>query len=200
MKRTYLFLLLVSCTTFATLLAVDAREKTKDKDRWKMDVVVIDAGHGGKDGGAVGVNGTREKDVTLAIALKLGNMIEEELDATVVYTRKRDEFIELYRRGQIANESEGKLFISIHCNSTPQKPSQATGFESYILRPGKTDRAIAIAERENSVIEFEANPKRYQKLTEENFILVAMAQSAYVKFSELFAGLVQEELAKKTSD
>ncbi len=170
----------------------------KERDRWKLDVVVIDAGHGGDDPGTIGTNKTKEKDITLAIALKLGKLIENKLpDVKVVYTRKTDEFIELYRRGQIANQANGKLFISIHCNSVPRKPNPANGFEIYLLRPGKTESALHIAERENAVIKLEQNyEQRYQQLTEENFILLSMAQSAYVKYSEQFADILQKQMAK----
>jgi N-acetylmuramoyl-L-alanine amidase len=171
------------------------------RDPWKMDVIVIDAGHGGKDPGALGVAKTREKDVTLGIALKLGKLIEENMkNVKVVYTRKTDKFVELYRRTQIANEAGGKLFISIHCNSMERKPSHASGFEIYLLRPGKTEEAIEIAERENSVVQLEEGyENRYQKLTEEQFILVAMAQSAYVKHSESFAEIAARSMAKHSS-
>ena len=164
------------------------------KDKWEFDVIVIDAGHGGKDAGAIGVNGVKEKDINLSIALKLGKLIEENMkDVKVVYTRKTDTFIDLYKRGKIANENNGKLFISIHCNSTPKKPSDANGFEVYLLRPGRTKEAIAIAEFENSVIQFEENPNRYEKLTDENFILVSMAHSSYMKYSEKFAEFLHKE-------
>jgi N-acetylmuramoyl-L-alanine amidase len=114
----------------------------------------------------------------------------------VVYTRKTDTFVELYRRTQIANEAGGKLFISIHCNSTERKPSSANGFEIYLLRPGKEESAIRIAERENAVIELEENYKeRYKKITEEDFIILSMAQSAFVKHSESFA-----EVAARTME
>src|SRR3954470_22050788 len=83
----------------------------------KLDVIVLDAGHGGKDAGAIGTNGYMEKQATLGIVLKLGKLIEKELPGTkVVYTRHDDTFIELDKRGQIANKHHGKLFISIHCN------------------------------------------------------------------------------------
>jgi N-acetylmuramoyl-L-alanine amidase len=164
------------------------KDAAKGKDKWNFDVVVLDAGHGGKDAGAIGVNGAREKDINLAIVLMLGRMIEEKLPGVrVEYTRKDDTFVELYKRGKIANEKNGKLFISIHCNSTPNKNSNASGFEVYLLRPGRTQEAISIAERENSVISYEEDPRRYQQLTDENFILVSMAQSAYMKYSEKFA-------------
>ncbi len=167
------------------------------KDKWEFDVIVIDAGHGGKDAGAIGVNNVKEKDVNLSIALKLGKLIEENMkDVKVVYTRKTDTFIDLYKRGKIANENNGKLFISIHCNSTPKKPTDANGFEVYLLRPGRTKEAIAIAEFENSVIQYEENPNRYEKLTDENFILVSMAHSSYMKYSEKFAEYLHKEFDK----
>ena len=171
-------------------------EREKNKAKWDFDVIVIDAGHGGKDVGAIGVNGIKEKDVNLGVALKLGKLIEKEMkDVKIIYTRKNDTFVELFKRGKIANDNAGKLFISIHCNSTPNKPSGASGFEVYLLRPGRTQEAIEIAERENSVIQYEENPERYQKLTDENFILVSMAHSAYMKYSERFSDLLDRQFS-----
>jgi N-acetylmuramoyl-L-alanine amidase len=169
-------------------------ERTRNK--WKLDCIVIDAGHGGHDPGTIGVKGTREKNVTLAVASRLGKLLEQNMpDVKVVYTRKTDTFIELYRRGQIANDAGGKLFISIHCNAARKKPSKPNGFEIYLLRPGKTEDAIDIAAQENEVVKLEENyQQRYQELTEEQFILVTMAQSAYVKYSEQFAGILQSEM------
>ncbi len=174
--------------------------KKKEKAKWNFNVIVIDPGHGGKDPGTIGVDGIKEKNITLAIALKLGNDIKRQMKGVkVVFTRKTDKFIPLYRRGQIANEAGGNLFISIHCNATPHKPSSTNGFEIYLLRPGKTKDAIQIAERENSVIKYEDDPARYKKLTAENFILVSMAQSAYMRYSEKFASLLNNEFSKDTS-
>lgn len=170
------------------------------KDKWNFDVIVIDPGHGGHDAGAIGVNGVKEKDINLAIGLKLGALIQQNVrDVKVVYTRSDDKFVELYKRGKIANDNNGKLFISIHCNSSPQKPGDANGFEIYLLRPGRTKEAISIAERENSVIEYEDNPARYQKLTDENFILVSMAHSSYMKYSEKFSELLEKQFSANLS-
>ncbi|MCU7496452.1 MAG: hypothetical protein HF314_09305 [Ignavibacteria bacterium] len=167
----------------------------KQKERWTLNTVVIDAGHGGKDPGTIGVEGIKEKDVNLAIALRLGKMIQENMqDVKVVYTRSKDNFVELYKRGKIANEKNGNLFISIHCNSTPTKPSNAGGFEIYLLRPGRTKEAISIAERENSVIQYEDNRSHYEKLTAENFILVTMAHSSYMRYSEQFSDILNRQL------
>ncbi|MCC6395541.1 MAG: N-acetylmuramoyl-L-alanine amidase [Bacteroidetes bacterium] len=168
------------------------------KKRWDLDVIVIDPGHGGHDPGTIGVSGVYEKDIALAIALKLGALIKKDLpDVRVVYTRSKDVFVPLYRRGQIANEAGGKLVLSIHCNSTKRKPSPTRGMEIYLLRPGRTEEAIAIAEKENAVITLEEGYEdRYKELTDENFILVTMAQSAYVKSSEVLADLVHKEVKK----
>jgi len=165
-------------------------------DKWKMDVVVLDAGHGGQDPGAQGVTGINEKDVTLGIVLKLGRLLEDG-GFKVVYTRKSDVFIPLSNRGEIANEAEGKLFLSIHCNSMPVKPNPAHGLESYILRPGKTESAVRVAARENNSVRFESNGSRDKNMTQENFIVASMAQSSFVRWSERFASLVQREATER---
>ena len=197
--------LLISLRTKDTKLAEAKRreivqsKKDKARSRWKLDAIVIDAGHGGKDPGTIGVRHTHEKDITLAVALKLGKLIENSLkDVQVVYTRKTDTFVELYRRTQIANEAGGKLFISIHCNSVERKPSPMNGFEIYLLRPGRTEEAVEIASKENAVIQFEEGyEERYKKLTEEEFIIVTMAQSAYMKQSEQFAEVAARTMSDK---
>lgn len=173
----------------------------QQRNRWKLDVVVIDPGHGGKDPGAIGVTRTKEKDVTLAVALKLGKLLEKNMpDVKIVYTRKSDEFVELYKRGQIANQANGKLFISLHCNAAARKAKNIKGYEVYLLRKGKTEHALKIAERENSVIQYEEGyENRYQELTEENYILLTMAQSAYLKYSERFAEISTQQVERYTN-
>jgi N-acetylmuramoyl-L-alanine amidase len=164
----------------------------------KLDVIVLDAGHGGKDSGAIGLGGYMEKQAALAIVLKLGKLIEKEIPGVkVIYTRHDDHFVELYRRGAIANEAHGKLFISVHCNSTPQKPSHASGFTTYFLRPGKTEAAIHVAARENAVVKYETSHHKYEDLSDVDYILTSMSRNQDVKFSEKFASLVQQELGKK---
>jgi len=169
----------------------------EELEKWKFDVIVIDPGHGGKDPGAIGLNGVKEKDINLAIAKELGSIIEKsDKSIKVVYTRETDKFVELFKRGKIANDHEGNLFVSIHCNSTPKKPSSANGFEVYLLRPGRTKEAIDIAEFENSVIRLEDDPSRYKKLNDENFILVSMAHASYMRYSESFADMLNTEWIK----
>ena len=181
------------------ILQKQREELEQNRIRYKLDVIVLDAGHGGKDPGTIGVTGVREKDVALGITLKLGALIQKNLKGVkVVYTRKTDKFVELYRRGQIANEAGGKLFVSIHCNSMPRKPSRANGFEIYLLKPEKTERAIEIARAENDVVKLEDNYQKHykEKLTAEDFIILTMAQNAYVKYSERFAEIAAESMSK----
>ncbi|MFC2129924.1 N-acetylmuramoyl-L-alanine amidase [Bacteroidota bacterium] len=171
----------------------------EEKKKWKLDVIVLDPGHGGKDAGAVGVTGVYEKNITLQLAKKVKELLAKELPKTkVILTRSDDRFIELYKRGQIANDAKGKLFISIHFNAARRKPSKASGLETFILRPGRNDDAIRVANFENSVIKFEKQTNKYKKLTDEELIIATMAQSAFVKFSELFARMMQEEVVKAT--
>lgn len=165
------------------------------RDRWKLDRIVLDAGHGGKDPGAIGPGGLLEKDVVLDITKRVGRIIEQELpEVEVVYTRTTDVFLELQERTKLANEKNGKLFVSIHANSNPNR--SVRGFETYLLRPGRTEEAVEVAERENSVIKYEESTEIYQRYDNETLILATMMQSAFMKESEDFASLVQEGLGE----
>ncbi len=166
------------------------------RERWQLDAVVLDAGHGGKDGGTVGKKGTREKDIVLDITKRLGLLLEKKTNINVVYTRDEDVFIPLWKRTKIANENNGKMFVSIHCNSNPNR--SARGFETFLLKQGKSDDAIELAHRENSVIKMEERSgEKYKELTGENLIMATMAQSMFMKESEELAALIQEELGKR---
>ncbi len=163
--------------------------------RWRLDTVVIDAGHGGHDSGAIGSGGLREKDVVLPVALKVGEYLEELLDLNVVYTRKDDRFITLRNRGKIANEAGGKLFISIHANAARNRTGH--GAETYFLGMHKTDAAQHVMERENSVIRYESDPNAYAGLNQAALIEQTLAQSAYMRGSEHLAGLVQQQFTQR---
>lgn len=167
--------------------------------KWLLDVIVLDAGHGGIDAGAIGVNNVSEKTITLAIAKKVKALIIEAMPrARVVMTRESDSFVELFKRTQIANEAKGKLFVSIHCNSMPTKPHLANGCETYILRPGRNADAARVAARENSSIQYERSTKRYDGMDEEKLIVATMAQRTFVRFSEALARAVQKEVHEST--
>ena len=166
------------------------------KNRWRLDTIVLDAGHGGKDPGTMGQRGTKEKDIALDITKRVGLLLEKNTKLKVIYTRQEDIFIPLWKRTKIANESNGKMFLSIHLNGSPNK--SAYGFETYLLRPGKTEDAIEVASRENEVIKFEERTdNRYKDLSGENLIMATMAQSVFMKESEELAAMIQEEMAKK---
>ncbi|MCF7804316.1 MAG: N-acetylmuramoyl-L-alanine amidase [Candidatus Marinimicrobia bacterium] len=168
-------------------------ELNEARNRWKLDRIVLDAGHGGKDPGAIGHGGMYEKHVVLDVTKRVGKLIEKNLpDVEVIYTRKTDKFIPLRERAKIANEKNGKLFVSVHANSNGNK--NVRGFETYLLRPGKTQDAIDVAERENAVIRFEESTEIYEQYENEQLILATMAQSAFMKESEDFASLVQQGL------
>ncbi|MCS7154613.1 MAG: N-acetylmuramoyl-L-alanine amidase [Bacteroidetes bacterium] len=163
------------------------------KSRWSLDVVAIDPGHGGHDAGAV-YHGVREKDITLGIAERLGRMLEQELGLRVVHTRTDDRFVDLYRRGQIANEAGAKLFISIHANVSPSS-RHTRGTETYFMGLHKTEEARRVMERENAVIRLEADPERYRDFTEEQLIIHTLAQSAFLREAERLAELVEKAFA-----
>ena len=165
------------------------------KDQWKIDKIVLDAGHGGWDNGASGKNGTKEKDITLAIVLKLGKLIEERLGLKVEYTRSTDTYITLDGRTKFANARNAKLFVSVHCNSNVKR--KPNGFETFFLSPSRTDEALAVARKENEVIELEKDKHKYGDFTDEKFILSNIMQSVFVKESEELANYIQKGLDKQ---
>jgi N-acetylmuramoyl-L-alanine amidase len=161
------------------------------ESRWRLRRVIIDPGHGGKDPGAKGLNGLVEKEVALDIARRLQILLESRSIAADL-TRSHDEFLSLHDRTRFANERQGDLFVSIHCNSA--RDSSIRGTESYFLKPARTRQAVDAAMRENSVVKLEDNTGTYQDLTEENYILLTMATSQYLKDSELWAVQTLREL------
>ncbi|HDZ41975.1 MAG TPA: N-acetylmuramoyl-L-alanine amidase [Bacteroidetes bacterium] len=158
-------------------------------------VVVIDAGHGGKDPGAKGRT-SKEKDITLAIALKTGKYIEELLNGVkVIYTRKGDEFVELYKRAEIANKAKADLFISIHCNGF--RDSRIKGSETFVMGIHKDQGNLEVAMKENSVITLEEDyTTRYQGYdpnSSESFIIFSLMQNIYLEQSLNFANYIQDQ-------
>ena len=165
------------------------------KDRWRLDTVVLDAGHGGKDTGSQGKYGTKEKDVVLDITKRVGRLLEKNAGIKVVYTRDEDVFVPIIDRTKMANDTNGKLFVSVHANANKNRKIQ--GFETYLLRPGKSEDAIEVASRENAVIKLEEKTGQYDNLTGENLIMATMAQSMFMKESEDLAAIIQMELDKR---
>jgi N-acetylmuramoyl-L-alanine amidase len=166
------------------------------RERWKLDTVVIDPGHGGKDPGAV-AQGLQEKDIVLDVAHKLGDYVENRLGINVVFTRRDDRFIPLEERGHMANEAGAKLFISLHANAA--RAHAAHGTETYFLGPSKTEAAEKVMERENSVIKYEENTEKYEDYDEQALVRQTLTQSAYMRQSEKLASLVQTQFEERVS-
>lgn len=166
------------------------------KDKNKPFVVVIDAGHGGKDNGASGKKKLREKDINLAVALKLGKMINQIKGVRVYYTRKTDVFVPLADRANYANDLKADLFISIHTNSAETR--SARGTEVYSFSPSSTD----VAMRENSVMELEENYKKkydgFDPNSSESYIQWDLIASdfGYSGQSKKFASYISNEFKK----
>lgn len=162
--------------------------------QYKIKIVVIDAGHGGKDPGCHGKL-SNEADVTLQIALQLGRIIKKNLpEVKVIYTRSSDKFVELHERANIANRNNADLFISIHCNSGP---SSVSGTETYTMGLHTTKDNLDLAKRENAVIYKEDNhQKHYEGLNPDSpmaHILIANWQKAYLENSVRFASKVESQ-------
>lgn len=161
----------------------------------KITKIVIDAGHGGKDPGALGLK-SKEKDIVLSVALKAGKFIEEGFsDVTVVYTRTTDEFVELHRRAQIANESGADLFISIHCNSN--KSSVPFGAESYVMGLHKSVENLDVAKTENAAIfyedDYDTQYEGFNPNSDEDYIILNMFQSVNINQSINLSSKVQTQ-------
>ncbi|MEX0988236.1 MAG: N-acetylmuramoyl-L-alanine amidase [Bacteroidales bacterium] len=166
----------------------------------RIRTVVIDAGHGGKDSGALGVI-SMEKDIALNIALKVGALIEEYLtDVEVIYTRTTDVFVELHERAGIANRAEADLFISIHVNAN--KNHTPYGTSSHVLGLHRTNEHFDVAVRENSVILLEDDHEtRYQGFDPaslESYIIFSVMQNTYLKQSIEFASYIQDQFRERS--
>ncbi|HJX85603.1 MAG TPA: N-acetylmuramoyl-L-alanine amidase, partial [Candidatus Angelobacter sp.] len=150
----------------------------------KIGRIVVDAGHGGHDGGTVGPDGLREKDLVLDVALKLGKLLEDRLGAEVVYTRDDDTFVPLETRTAIANKEQADLFISIHANSS--RDASARGVETYYLNFTSSSDALEVAARENAVSE--------KSIHELQDLVKKIALKEKIQESREFAGDVQKSL------
>lgn len=146
--------------------------------------VVIDAGHGGGDLGAEGLNGIREKDITLAVARHLERILERRHDIEVILTRDADESIGLVERTETANRYAADLFISLHCNAWPN--ASAKGVETYFLSPAKTEWDADVARKENAGV---------GAAEDLDFILWDLVQNAFIQESATLAEEVQSRLA-----
>lgn len=187
-------------TTIIVALIIPFASIAQNKESFfgQLNTVVIDAGHGGKDVGCLGSH-SYEKDVALAVSLKLGAYLEEKFEnLKVIYTRKTDVFLELDERARIANKNNADLFICIHANSASSK---AFGTETYVMGNAKTEANLKVAQRENASILLEDNYKeKYENFdpnSPESYIMITMLQSAYQAQSINFAKKVQDQFRER---
>ncbi len=163
-----------------------------------IQTIVIDAGHGGHDPGAIGQH-AREKNLNLAIALKLGSQIQRSMkDVRVIYTRDKDFFVELYRRAEIANENKADMFICIHCNAN--KNHARKGAETYVMGLDKSQANLNIAKVENASIllesDYQSTYNGFDPNADESYIIFSLFQNSNLDQSTDFAAAIQEQFEK----
>lgn len=182
---------------YSILISISLIPPIKAQSKVDVKCIVLDAGHGGKDPGAV--NGKlQEKNITLSVALKVGAMIKERYPSVkVLYTRKEDVFIPLHQRSNFANKNNADLFISIHTNAAENRA--AVGTETFLMGVDKSGKNLEVAMRENDVITFEADySTRYEGFepgSAESFIIFSLMNYAHQSQSLELATLLQKEFA-----
>jgi len=192
LKIVHIAFVLVSMFLFASF-------SIKKPAKTDMFTVVLDAGHGGKDGGNLGAgNKYREKNVALKIVLAVGKILEKQPDIKVVYTRKTDVFVDLYKRGEIANRANADLFVSVHCNA---HKSQAYGTETFVLGLHGNKQNFEVAKKENEVIYMEDNHEvNYEGFdidSPESMIGLTLMQEEYLDQSINLASMIQKNFKTK---
>jgi N-acetylmuramoyl-L-alanine amidase len=170
-------------------------DNASERKTLTIRTVVIDPGHGGKDNGKSGRNGVLEKDVNLLIANKTRELLERELGVDVVLTREDDRLLSLTRRTEIANQSGGDLFISVHCNSWFSVDTG--GFEAYFLSPARTDWDKAVAMAENSADDFATGNADLS--SDIDFILWDLVQNEFINESSYLAEVTQKAMSERLS-
>src|SRR5690554_2167029 len=164
--------------------------------------LVIDPGHGGKDPGALG-SSSKEKDIVLSVALKLGALIESNHpDVDVLYTRNKDLFVPLNQRASIANKAHANLFISIHCNALDRRRTSPQGVETFVLGLHRSKDNLDVAKAENSVIMYEEDYSvKYEGFNPnepESYIIFEFMANEFLDLSVYFASLVQNQLVNNS--
>lgn len=191
--------MLTICIVFVMIFSFNTTSFSQNTG--KISTIVIDAGHGGKDPGALGKN-SKEKDIALSVALKTGRYIEQNFPGVkVIYTRKTDKFVELHRRGKIANEANADLFISIHCNANPSRSPY--GAETYALgvEEKRTKRNMEVAMTENAAIMLEENQEDlydgFNASSPESYIGLTLFQSEHLAQSLDLANRIQQQFKNR---
>lgn len=194
LKLSYIAMLII-----AGLAASSFHHPTMPFNDGKIRSIVIDAGHGGKDPGAIGSK-SKEKNVTLAIALELERIINEKMpDVKVIMTRDDDTFVELHNRAKEVSKTEADFFVSIHCNANKNK--SAHGSETYVLGAHKADANLDVVMRENGVILMEDNYEEVYEGFDPNsipaYIFFQYLTNVHLEQSWKMASKVQKQFADR---
>jgi N-acetylmuramoyl-L-alanine amidase len=187
----------ISVIFFLTLIVVLCSYNSVNRRPNRLRTIVIDAGHGGKDIGCHGKR-TKEAHIALTVAMTVGQKIKDKMpDVKVIYTRDKDEFIELHDRAGIANKNNADLFISVHCNSAP---SHIFGSETYTMGLHMTESNLEVAQRENEVVlkenDYEKNYGGFDPNSPMAYILFANYQNAFMAQSVKFASFVEGQFTE----
>ncbi len=194
MNKTWI-IFFVSLFITPTLISFDINPTAQlSKDKF---VVVLDAGHGGHDPGNLG-NGYLEKNIALGIVLMAGEELEKDPDIKVIYTREDDSFVDLFRRGEIANQANADLFVSVHCDS---HSSNAYGAGTFVLGLHANRQNFEVAKKENSVIyledDYENRYSEYDINSPESIIGLTIMQEEFLDQSILLGKKLQDNFAKR---
>lgn len=192
---------LFSWWIFVLPLLVLLSSSTSPTQGLRVRTIVIDAGHGGKDPGALGKI-SREKDIALAVALELGETIKKYMpEVKVIYTRDKDVFIPLHERAKIANQAEADLFISIHANANHNK--EVYGTETFVMGLSSNDQNRSVAVRENAVVQdeegYEENYNGFDPTNPLSYIVFSQYQNLYLNQSLLLADKIEHQFADRVN-
>ena len=201
MKKQFLYFLVISLFSFLTAFSESFASDSPSGAKAGVFTVVIDPGHGGKDGGTSSAT-TKEKDLVLKIALKLSTALKAK-GVKVVLTRSTDVFVPLYERIEKANRVKADLFISLHCNSLPYNKKNRSAFqgvETYVSGFGRMDEQdVAIRENASILLEkdYKKNYNGYDPKDPESIILLSLMKNTYRVKSIKLAKLIQDEYVKR---
>ena len=191
--KSLFFIPLMLLETVITTLPLDP-PSSPDRDTF---VVVLDAGHGGRDPGNLG-NGFIEKNIALKIVLATGAVLEKQADVKVVYTRRDDTFVDLFRRGEIANKANADIFVSVHCDAF--KSADPHGATTFVLGLHANEQNFEIAKKENSVIyledDYQTRYSEYDINSPESVIGLTIMQEEFLEKSILLARKMQQNFAR----
>jgi N-acetylmuramoyl-L-alanine amidase len=198
-----LAIIVLICLSFAFPLS----SRKPNLQKYRIRTVVIDAGHGGHDPGALSPSkNTKEKDITLAVSLELGATIKKYMpEVNVIYTRTTDSFVELYKRAEIANRNDADVFISIHCNAMDvkknKKSAETKGLEVFVMGPHVSKENLEVAKRENAVVLLETGYKKnyggFDPNSPQAAILIDIKQNNYLENSLRLSTLIDKQFSER---